>query len=347
MGTTSDSQSPELAELANPERLASYIASRLGTPVYPLELEGQAKSGSSNITLFVRWHDERWVLRRPPSGPLLPTSHDMLREFKFLKALEGTNVRVPVPILACDDASIIGTPFYLMKRVDGVLLQDGQPPELQTPAARAAVCESAIDALAAIHAVDWSSRGLTDRGEPYIQRQIRRWSRQLELTATRGRVAGLEKVAGWLAERMPPPASPTIVHGDFGLHNMILSASPPPRVLAVLDWEMATIGDPIADVIWFLRGWGVWPSRNPANELPSLPGALSEDEMVARYEAVTGRQVEDRLFYEVFSSWKGAVILEGLYASYLEGNAANESVARFEYEVPEAVANLLELVSLN
>lgn len=332
---------PELNELADPGRVAEFLADAAGMERRSLTITGQAKSGSSNVTLFISWGDEEMVLRRPPRGPLLPTSHDMLREYRFLTALQDTSVPVPRTVAVCEDVGVIGVPFYVMERVDGALLQDGCPPALQNAAARRQLCESAIDALVAIHGVDWDSRGLADRRDPYLQRQLRLWARQLELTSTKDRLPGLDKVGGWLEKHMPPLQAPTIVHGDFGLHNMIVTADVPARVRAVLDWEMATIGDPLADLVWFLRGWGIWPGANPANEITSLPGALTADEMFELYHEKSGRSLTNRKFYDVFSAWKGAIILEGLYASYLEGNAANKNVARFEHEVPESVRKLL------
>lgn len=334
----------DLKALADPVRVATFLARELGDAELPVTIIGQAKSGSSNVTLFITRGDEQLVLRRPPRGDLLPTAHDVLREFRFLRALENTQVPTPRPVAACGDKSVIGAPFYIMERIDGILLQDEYPAALDSPDARRAICEAAVDALAAIHAVDWRSRGLTDRPEPYLLRQLRLWERQLALTPTRGRLPGLETVAEWLAKHMPPVQEATIVHGDFGLHNMIISAAPPVEVRAILDWEMATIGDPLADIVWFLRGWGEAPIRNPANGITLLPGSLSASQMFARYEARTGRTLQNFEFYEVFSMWKGAVILEGLYSAYLEGTAANENVARFEYEVPQSVEKLLSLI---
>jgi aminoglycoside phosphotransferase (APT) family kinase protein len=248
------------------------------------------------------------------------------------------------PVASCDDTTVIGVPFYIMARVDGVLLQDSYPEAIDNSDARREMCINAVETLARLHGVDWRARGLTTPPDPYLVRQLRRWTRQLELTATRDRLPGLERVGPWLYAHLPESQEATIVHGDFGLHNMILSPVRPVTVQAVLDWEMATIGDPLADVVWFLRGWGEVPTRNPANYVTAMPGALSEQDMLARYEDASGRKIHDKLFYQVFSGWKGAIILEGLYASYLEGNAANENVARFAEEVPQGVEHLLSLI---
>ncbi|HEY2750234.1 phosphotransferase family protein [Phenylobacterium sp.] len=322
----------------NSARLEQFLRETLGVDD-PLEIEGRALSGSSNITVFIRLGDVALVLRRPPPGELLPTAHDMMREAAFLKALAGTAVPVPQLIAKCEDRSVLGAPFYVMSRVDGIVVQQEPPENLRDPAALEAACGNVVDCLAALHSIEWSGLGLPGRPHGYLERQVARWQAQLALTPSASRLPRLEVVTAWVSAHVPEQRATTIVHGDYGLHNLILDRSEP-RVRAVLDWEMATLGDPIADLIWFLQGWGVATEPgvgNPANYLTTWPGAPSRSAMMDRYQAQTGRAVENELFYRVFSTWKGIIVTEGLYDAFLKGEAANPAVARFETQVPAQV----------
>jgi aminoglycoside phosphotransferase (APT) family kinase protein len=259
---------------------------------------------------------------------------------------------VPVArtILACEDGSVLGAPFYLAERLRGVVLQDGIPEAFRDPHVVAAVADLAVDTLAAIHGVTWKTLDVPYRPGNYLQRQIRRWTGQLELTPTASRLSGLDRVTRWIIENLPESGGSTIVHGDYGLHNMILQAPPGVRIMAVLDWEMATIGDPLADLAWFLSGWGQSQEdegvRNPANVIATWPGAPDRFALQRRYEMATGRKIENWNFYEVFTLWKGTIITEGLYSAYVSGTAANQAVVRFETQVPEQVERLLGLISV-
>ena len=320
------------------EPLERFLRQALGGDG-PLDIRGRALSGSSNITVFVRWAGEELVLRRPPTGELLPTAHDMMREAAFLEALAGSAVPIPRLRVKCEDATVLGAPFYVMDRVEGIVAQQGEPGRLREPAMLRASCENVVDVLAALHAVDWTGLGLPGRPQGYLVRQVARWSGQLALTESARRLRRLDEVTRWVTAHVPDQRETTIVHGDYGLHNLILDPEAP-KVRAILDWEMATLGDPLADLVWFLQGWGVVKPPgvgNPANYLTTWPGAPTRREMIERYQATTGRSVENELFYRVFSTWKGIIVTEGLYSAYLRGNAANPAVARFEAEVPAQV----------
>jgi len=338
----------ELEELLNLPALERFLADRLPAVTTRLRVDGQPMGGVSNVTVFVtRGADERWVVRRPPAGPLLPTAHDVLREYRFLSALRGTAVPVAEPVLACEDASIMGASFYLMKRVDGVVVNIHVPPEVDTPLERRRMSEAAVDALAALHAVDWTNLGLPGKPEGYLDRQLKRWTGQLEMTPTAERLRGLDDVTAWVKANRPESGPATIVHGDWGIHNMIFASTPPTSLLAITDWEMATLGDPLADVGWMLRDWGIVPEkgiRNPAKDLTAREGFPPVEEMVARYEEKSHRSLSKLKFYAVFSMWKEVIITEGLYSGYLAGQTADPRVAAFEHETPETIDRILDLI---
>lgn len=330
------------------EQLRRYLDSQVAQGVTSLAVTGFAASGSSNITAFLDADGRQWVLRRPPLGNLLPTSHDMIREYRFVHALRNSEVPVPPTVAVCTDESVIGAPFYVSERVPGSILQDVIPDGFQEPAEVARLAVVVIDTLAALHAVEWEGMDVPYRPGDYLQRQISRWLRQLELTPTASRLEGLDEVNDWIRAHQPEQAEHVIVHGDYGLHNMIIGAPPDTGINAVLDWEMATIGDPLADLAWFLSGWGRSQEdggvKNPANVITTWPGAPSAAELLDRYERSSGRTIPNWLFYEAFSMWKGAIITEGLYSQFVEGTAANPAVIRFREEVPAQVARLCELI---
>lgn len=277
----------------------------------PIEVEAKAPGGSSSTTLLVRVGGRAAVLQHPPAGPLLPTAHDLARQARFLSALRGTGVAVPEVLAFVADPAVAGLPFLVTARVEGVcLLVDPRP--ASTDVRRLA--PHALDTLAAIHAVDWAGRGLTAPGGRYLARQIDRWHDQLARTPTAMRLGPLEPAAEWLRAHLPAREDRTIVHGDYGFHNLLVAGS---SVTAVLDWELATVGDPIADLIGFLKSWQPDPlSPNPANDaVACAPGAPGRDELIARYERATGRDVAvARAFYDAFVLYKAIGVYEGVHA---------------------------------
>lgn len=329
--------------------LERFLAARVPGPRAPLVCERHV-AGSSNLTYYVTRGEQAWVLRRPPAGPLLPTAHDVLREHRFLAALRG-RARTPAPVVACEDASVIGAPFYLMERRFGAMLRDGIPAAYDTPAGRRRIAEELIAALAELHAVDWRAAGLRGREGGYLDRQLRRWTGQWELTRPRTRdLPGIDGVAAWLRERLPEDAGATVVHGDYRLDNVMFDAREP-RVIAIFDWEMATIGDPLADVGWLLSYWGdpgdppPPPGWDAPAHLSAREGFPTHEELIARYEEASGRSMRRAAFYHVFAVFKLAVILEGLYMQHLEATAANPDSARFEWFVPVLVERARRLMA--
>ncbi len=307
------------------------------------------EAGYSNETFFVSWGEQRWVLRRPPSGDLLPTAHDMLREYRVLSALSSMDVRTPQPVIACEDKDVLGVPFYLMQRAEGLVVRESLPQIFDAPAERKRLGEELIDALAELHAVQWQGTDLEGIGRPqgYLERQLKRWTKQCELTLPYTRsLPGLKEVGDWLQQRLPPDSAATVVHGDYKVDNVMFSAQTPARLVAIFDWEMATLGDPLTDLGWLLSFWGPTGDAQGekdeagpigSNYITQQAGFLSREEMAARYEQQTGRSMEHFPFYHCLAVWKYAVILEGLYRLYLEGSAANPKAAEFEWKVPQLV----------
>jgi aminoglycoside phosphotransferase (APT) family kinase protein len=266
------------------------------------------------------------------------------REFRVLSALAETGVRAPRPVLLCDDAEVIGAPFYLMERVSGTVIRDRLPDGLDEPSARQGLGEELVDALVELHAVDWRAVGLDGFGKPsgYLERQVRRWKGQLELTEplTR-RVDDLHRAGEWLETHIPESGPATIVHGDYKLDNVAFDLAGRPRLSAILDWEMSTLGDPLADLGWMLSFWRE-PGDSPEfvmdeQTVTGQPGFASRRELIDRYAERSGREVgdESRLsFYLVLAVWKLAILLEGSYARYRAGLTDDPFFAILEDGVP-------------
>jgi aminoglycoside phosphotransferase (APT) family kinase protein len=281
--------------------------------------------GRSNLTYRIEGGDEAWVLRRPPLSHVQPTAHDMQREYRVISALAGTAVPVPKTYAVCNDAGIIGAPFYIMEYVRGLVPVD--PAVVKSKfdeAQRRALGEELIDTLAALHSVDPASVGLGDFGKPqgYIERQLRRFTEQFERVKTR-ELPELAELARRLAASLPPESGVAIVHGDYRLDNSIVSDDG--HIAAVLDWEMSTLGDPLAD-LGILRMY--WRDRDGDNRFVAavgnqgvitLPGFPTWQEAAARYEQTTRRDLSRLDFYIVLAHFKLAVILENMHARFMAG----------------------------
>ena len=288
----------------------------------PLRFE-RLPGGRSNLTYRVRdAAGGDFVLRRPPLHGVLQSAHDMAREHRIIAALAGTDVPVPAALGLCEDPAVTGAPFYVMAYVDGAVPRD----EATVTAAfdeqaRAAAADSLVDALVALHGVDPDAVGLGQLGrrEGYLERQLRRWKRQLEQSRTR-ELPVLDEVHRRLEAAVPAQVGPArVVHGDYRLDNVILS--PAGRVLAVLDWELCTLGDPLADVGLLLVYWAEpGDTALPLGTAPTrLPGFPPRAALTAAYAARSGRAVDQLDYYMAFGYWKLAVILEGVYARYTAG----------------------------
>jgi aminoglycoside phosphotransferase (APT) family kinase protein len=302
--------------------------------------------GHSNEVHLVRFDGNCWALRRPPRGPLLPTAHDVLREYRVLKALQPTSVPIPRVYAACDDPGYIGAPFYLMEYMRGKVIRSGLLPSAEqsfadTPERRRAVGEEMIGLLVALQSIDWRAVGLEGFGHPdgYLERQLRRWIGQLERTLPLTRpLPVMAQIQEWLKRHFPASPLPTIVHGDFKLDNVMWDPDGSlPRVIALFDWEMSTIGDPLADLGWMLTYWSdpadSEERRAVVSSMEAAPGYLARAEMAELYRERSGRAMTDFTFYEVFSLFKLAIILEGSYSRYLRGQADDPMFATYDERV--------------
>ena len=307
-----------------------------------LELE-QFPGGHSNLTYLVRFGGWEFVLRRPPFGPVAPTAHDMPREYRLLSAINPFFLLAPRPYLLCDDLSVIGAPFYLMERRRGLVVRRDIPPEIGDDLVlRRRISEAIVDTLAVLHSVDIVSSGLSGLGKPvgFMRRQIKGWADRWE-RAKSSDVAEIDKVVKWLSDRLPldpdPRNPPTLVHNDFKLDNVMLDHQDPSKVVAVLDWEMCTVGDPLADVGLLLCYWAEKGDpearRESISPVTTEPGWMTRQEIVDRYAAKTGRVLSGVAFYETFALFKIAVVLQQIYIRYLKGQTHDERFKEFDRRV--------------
>ena len=292
------------------------------------------------------------VLRRPPLGHVLPTAHDMSREFRVLSALAGTRVPVAPLVASCTDDEVIGAPFYVMEYVPGVVLRTRADTKALTEAQAADLSRCLADMLAAIHGVDVNQVGLGDlgRGAGYLRRQLDRWQRQWDLSATR-EMPGYTQLVERLTAALPVEGQTTLVHGDYRLDNALVTLNPQPRITAVVDWEMATLGDPLADlgltlVYWTEDGEEGWltPVGSPAGtrgvsaDATASPGFWTRAEFAAEYARLTGRDVSRIGYYVAFGYFKLAVVLEGIHARYQQGKTVGEGFEQEGFAVPLLIA---------
>jgi len=312
------------------DRVTAFFRARVpGAADGPLRFELIA-GGRSNLTYRVHGADGRvWVLRRPPLGHVLPTAHDMAREHRVLAGLAGTDVPAPRPLALCDDPTVNDAPFYVMTWCPGVVLHDELPPGFaETPADRRRIADALVDVLVRLHAVDVHAVGLDGLGRPdgYLARQVKRWAQQWEGNKT-AELPAIDALLARLAAALPTSPPPTIVHGDYRLGNMALAPDDPGRVVAVFDWEMATLGDPLADLGYTLIYWaepGDPPSHGLMPALTAAPGFPSRADLLARYAAASGRDVEAVDFYQVLALTKLAVISEGIWKRHLLGKTIGD-----------------------
>lgn len=318
------------------ERLEAHIDA-LGVAAGELAVD-EIGEGHSNLTFLLRRGGERFVLRRPPHGPLAPSANDVLREARVLGGLHSAGARVPEVLSACDSPEVIGAPFFTMTHIDGHVLTDRVPAAIDCDGAPLRLAGEMIETLAELHDVDLERAGLSSLGRPegYLERQLRRFRALLERHATRP-LPELEQIGEWLSQNLPSPQPATLVHGDFRLGNLMFAPAAP-RVIAVFDWEMSTIGDPLADLGYATAMWA--QAGEPSNPLfdisgvTRLPGFPTRDWLARRYESVTGRSVEALAWYRVLAAWKVAIVLEGSYRRFLEGASADPFFGRLDEGVP-------------
>jgi aminoglycoside phosphotransferase (APT) family kinase protein len=304
--------------------------------------------GRSNITYFVSNGKLTWVMRRPPLGHVLPTAHDMAREFRVQKALgDHTDVPVPKMIALCEDTAVNDYPFYLMDFRDGVIIVNDLPSGYATTESeRKAMSMALVNTLVKLHAVDYNAVGLAAHGRPdgYLARQVSRWSKQWDANKTR-ELPEIDEVIRRLNGNIPASPPSTIVHGDYRFGNMVLARDNPGRVEAILDWEMSTLGDPLSDLGYTLVYWGNIgdPEERvkvrPNTKVTAQPGFMTREEIVAEYGRQTGRDVSNIAYYEAFANYKLAVITEGIYKRSTMGQTTFEGTESYA----SAASNLVNL----
>jgi len=304
--------------------------------------------GHSCVTYGVRRDGAEFVVRRPPRGPLPPSAHDVLREARVLRALEG-RARVPRVLAVCDDESVIGAPFYVMERLEGHVVTGQVPPELDSVEDRRRMGEELIDALVEVHAVDWRACGLEGFGKltGYLERQLRRFLGLWEHNRTRD-VPAVERIADWLKENLPESGPATVVHGDYRLGNTMMAPDAPARLVAIFDWEMATIGDPLADLGYLVATWVDTDDpplgRFELSRVTRQEGFPKRAELVDRYEALSGRSMTDIRWYRTLALWKSIVFMEGNFKRATAGSTDDPYLRDFGEGVIELAERAEALV---
>jgi aminoglycoside phosphotransferase (APT) family kinase protein len=300
--------------------------------------------GHSNVTFAL---STGVVLRRPPRGPLPPSAHDVLREARLLQALAPTDVRTPKILAICDDEQVIGAPFYVMELVPGEVITDSVPAALDAAEQRRRIADELIDALVQLHGVDSERLGLDGFGKPtgYLERQLRRFGGLWEHNRTRD-LPEVAQIGAWLAEHLPQSPPATIVHGDYRLGNTIYGPAAPARLVAILDWEMATIGDPLADVGYLMTHWVQADDDTNGFTLQSVtrePGFPARTELIERYETSSGREVGQLDWYVTLALWKAVVFMEGNYKRAITGTTDDPYLKTFGDGVVQLARRALEI----
>ncbi len=285
----------------------------------------QFHRGHSNLTYLVRAGGREYVLRRPPFGSQVKTAHDMGREFRVLSSLAPVYPLAPEPMLFCEDESVLGAKFYVMRRVRGIILRKDLPPGLSlSPADVRTLHENLMAELCNLHALDYDAIGLGDLGRPvgYVARQVEGWTRRYDASRTDD-IPSVPRLAEWLTEHQPAESDATLIHNDYKLDNVVLDPAEPTRIVGVLDWEMSTLGDPLMDLGTSLS---YWVEAKDSEEYQFVrwgptaePGAMTRRELVELYADKTGRAVDDILFYYCFGLFKTAVVLQQIYYRYKHG----------------------------
>jgi aminoglycoside phosphotransferase (APT) family kinase protein len=314
--------------------LAEYLRGRIDGAEHGVELE-QFPNGHSNLTYLLRVRANEYVLRRPPLGPVAHKAHDMVREYHVLRAVHPYFPQAPRVQVLCEDPAVLGAPFFIMERRRGVILREGIPAEFEAMEAHPRMIgEAFLDSLVSLHGIDISAPEIGSLGRPagYVERQVSGWADRWERAKTQ-EVSELDGVVQWLAANIPPPLAPSLIHNDYKLDNIMLAAGAPHRVEAVLDWEMATLGDPLSDLGLSLCYW-VWATAPEVRAagipaLTSRPGWLTRDELVERYGQRTGRDLTNIGYYEVLGVFKLAVIIQQIYCRFHRGQTNDERFRNF------------------
>ncbi|MFE7892581.1 phosphotransferase family protein [Streptomyces sp. NPDC057412] len=292
------------------------------------------EGGRSNLTYTVSDGTSRWVVRRPPLGHVLATAHDMKREHRVISALHPTSVPVPRPLLLCEDEEVLGAPFYVMEFVEGTPYRTADQLAPLGPRRTRDAVLSLVDTLVGLHAVDPASAGLEDFGRPegFLDRQLRRWGKQLDASRNRD-LAGIDELHATLGRRLPDSPAPTVIHGDYRLDNVLIG--PDDRIKAILDWEMSTLGDPLTDLgLLVMYSMPLGTPDSPVSTTAEAAGHPAPTELIQRYAERSGRDVSAVAWYTAFAWFKLAVILEGIHYRYTLGQTVGRGFDRIGDLVP-------------
>ena len=314
----------------------SFLKSAIPDLEGPLEVS-QFPSGASNLTYLVKAGDREMVLRRPPRGRKAKTAHDMSREVRVLTALADVYPYVPKVLASCDDPDVLGCDFYLMERLDGIILRKNLPRGMSLGREDTArLCRNVVNRLIDLHSIDYRAAGLGDLGKPdgYVRRQIEGWSRRY-VNARTPNAPSYDRVMQWLDEKMPPEVGASVIHGDYRFDNVVLNPKNPLEVIGVLDWEMATIGDPLMDLgnslaYWMQRGDPIL-LRIMRLQPTHLQGMMTRDEVVDYYCKKTGIEIETFDFYRIYGLFRLVVIMQQIYYRYYHRQTRNKRFGRFIY----------------
>lgn len=323
-------------------RLNNYIHEHVPEMGTVLAIQ-QFSGGFSNLTYWLKTAEEQYVLRRPPVGANIKGGHDMGREFRVLSLLKGQYDKIPEPVLYCETPDVLGAPFYIMKRITGIILRANTAPSLNlAPERMRQLSEALIDNLVAIHAIDIKKTGLDQLGKPegYVRRQVEGWINRYRVAET-DKLTAMDSIGDWLQQNYPVEQAPAFIHNDYKYDNVLLAldkttGEPIPVITGVLDWEMATVGDPLMDLGATLAYWSeASDSRAYRNfNLTWLPGNLTRREVINRYADQSGRDLSNILFYYVFGLYKNAVIAQQIYSRWKQGYSQD---TRFGHLLPMIV----------
>jgi aminoglycoside phosphotransferase (APT) family kinase protein len=322
--------------------LAAYFGQAVSIEQFP--------GGHSNLTYLVKLDGAEYVLRRPPLGPVAPKAHDMAREFRILRAVHPLFPQAPQPFALCEDPSVIGAPFYLMERRRGLIVRRENPPQIGDDLSlRRRIGEAVLDTLVALHAVDAGQPPMSEIGRAagFLERQLNGWFGRWQRSRTCD-LPAMDRLMVWLSARIPLSPEAALLHDDYKLDNLMLDPNDPSRVVAVLDWEMSALGDPLIDLGILLCYWpqaGDPPERLEfISTVTAMPGWPTRDELVGRYAAATGRDVSRIAYYEIFAIFKLAVVLQQIYHRYHLGQTSDARFAVLEQRVRGLVQVAAELM---
>ena len=340
-----DTAAVRAGEELNREALAEYLRDKIaGAESLTIE---QFPGGHSNLTYLLKMPEREYVLRRGPLGPVAPKAHDMAREYMVLKAVHPFFAPAPEVFHLCEDPSIIGAVFFLMERRRGIVMRDRVPEELASfPDYQARVSQGFVNCLVELHGIDIEKHGLVSLGKPagFLERQVRGWFERWNRAKTE-EIALMDRLIQWLTDHLPESPTPTLVHNDFKLDNVMLDSSDPGRIEAVLDWEMATVGDPLVDLGLILCYW-----RQPSDpggtkaSITSQPGWFTRDELIGSYAAKTVRDISHLNYYEVFALFKLGVVLQQIYVRFHRGQTHDERFRHFDKRVHNLIEQAAALI---